>query len=139
MKIEGRISIFINREYTTFEIEDENASVTFVKIRLTPEQLSAALSRQAMVECELEVHGIEKVGKRMEHESFVFEIPKELASSNNEDKLHEIAQGLLSDGWISDRYFRSQNTFFTKDDKQYARVTIRRWVPITATEVNERK
>jgi hypothetical protein len=30
-------------------------------------------------------------------------------------------------GWIARTYFGSQNSFFTKNGKQYARCTIERW------------
>jgi len=128
MKLQGSISILINREYTTIEIEDENANTRFVKVTLTAEQLSAALSRQMSVECELEVKGLNRVGKKHENKAFEFEIPKELRSSDNKKELNNLAQSQLTDGWIADTYFGSQNSFFTKDDKQYARVIIRRWI-----------
>lgn len=128
MKLEGRISVLINQDGTTIEVEDENANARFLKITLTPEQLSAALSRQMAVECEIEVRGLEKIGKKHENKRFEFEIPSDLASSRNESELQKLAQSLLTDGWIAERYFSSQDSFFKKDGVQYARCTIRRWV-----------
>ena len=128
MKLEGRISVLINRDGTTIEVEDENANARFLKITLTPEQLSAALSRQMAVECEIEVRGLEKIGKKHENKRFEFEIPSDLANSRNENELQKLAQSLLSDGWIAERYFSSQDSFFKKNGVQYARCTIRRWV-----------
>jgi hypothetical protein len=128
MKLEGRISVLINRDGTTIEVEDENANARFLKITLTPEQLSAALSRQMAVECEIEVKGLEKIGKKHENKRFEFEIPSDLVSSRNENELQKLAQSLLNDGWIAERYFSSQDSFFKKDGVQYARCTIRRWV-----------
>ena len=127
MKIKGKISILINRDYTTIEIEDDTANARFLTIKLTPEQLSEALSRTMCVDCEVEVRGLEKVGKTHENKTFEFEIPKELASSKHSKKLQEISQSLLTDGWVSEGYFSSQNSFFIRDDKQMARCTIRRW------------
>ena len=127
MKLEGRISILINRDETTIEIEDESANVKFVKVKLTPEQLSAALSRQISIECELEVKGLEKIGKVHENKTFEFEIPETIPTRGNQLELQKIAQSQLSDGWIADACFGSQNSLFKKDGKQYARVTIRRW------------
>lgn len=128
MKIKGNISILINQEYTTIEIHDTDASINFLSIQLTPEQLSSALSRLSRVPCVIDLHGIDKIGKRMEHKKFAFEIPKEINNSKHAGKLHEIAQSLLTDGWIAEGYFASQDTFFEKDGKQYARCIIRRWV-----------
>ena len=128
MKLEGKISILINPDATTIEVEDENANTRFLTITLTPEQLSAALSRQMAIECEIEVKGLEKIGKKHENKSFEFEIPSDLASSRNENELQKLAQSLLNDGWIAESYFSSQNSFFKKDGVQYARCTIRRWI-----------
>ena len=52
----------------------------------------------------------------------------EIAKKSNQLELQKIAQSHLSDGWIADAYFGSQNSFFKKDGKQYARATIRRWL-----------
>lgn len=128
IKLNGKISLLIGREETTIEIEDANANTTFLKVKLTSEQLSMALSRQAYVPCELEVAGLDRVGKKHEHTQFEFEIPKELANSKYEKELQELAQSKLTDGWIAEGYFSSQSTFFKKDDVQYARCTIRRYV-----------
>jgi phosphoribosylformylglycinamidine (FGAM) synthase PurS component len=127
MKLEGKISILINSEYTTIEIADSKANTRFVSVKLTPEQLSAALSRQMSTECELTVLGLDKVGKIHENKSFEFEIPEEMTNRKNRDDLHKLAQSLLSDGWIAENYFASQDSFFRRGDKQYARCTIRRY------------
>lgn len=128
MKLKGRISVRINREETIIEIEDEKANVTFIKAILTPEQLSAALSRQMSVECEIEVKGLDKVGKTHENKRLEFEIPNDLASSRNTEQLHSLAQSILTDGWVADKYFGSQDSFFKKGGVQYARCTIRRYI-----------
>lgn len=128
MKLEGKISILINADFTTIEIEDENANARFVTVKLTPEQLSMALSRQMSIDCELEVKGLEKVGKKHENSTFEFEITEDKARSDYNEELQQIAQFQLKDGWVAENYFGSSNSFFKKDGKQYARVTIRRWI-----------
>ena len=122
-----RISILIGQESTTIEIQDGSSYQTFVRVKLTPEQLSAALSRLSMTPCECEVVGIERVGKNHEHQNFEFEMPK--SEWITRDKIaRETAERLCPEGWESDGYFGSQGSFFKKDDKNMARVTIRRWV-----------
>lgn len=135
MKLEGRITFLIQHDRTILEIEDDNASTTFLKAELTPEQTIDILSHRGKVECKLDVRGLDKVGKKHENKDFVFEIPKDLLGvSFHSEKLEELkihAQKLLDeqgDDWVSDGYFNSQNSFFTKDKKEYARVTIRRWI-----------
>lgn len=128
MKLQGKITMLIGAESTTIEIIDEVANITFAKVVLTSEQLSMALSRLANTDCELEVFGLDKIGKKHECKTFEFEIPKQLSSSRHKKELKELAQSKLTDGWIADGYFASQNTFFVKDGVQYARCTIRRYV-----------
>lgn len=128
MKIENAgITFLVGSDCTRIELYDKVANVQFVKIELTPEQLSMALSRQAYTPCKTEVMNTDVLGKEVEIESLVFEIPYEIASSTHSDKLHAIATELLKDGWVADSYFGSQNTFTQSGGKSYARCTIRRW------------
>ena len=129
MKIQGKISILIDRDKTTIEIHDDNAAVSFCKVTLTPEQLSAALSRLSRVECEVSVDNLDLVGKTHENKYFEFEMPENIKRDymGKNKELAAYAQSILADGWISDGYFESQNSFFEKDGKQWARVTIRKW------------
>jgi hypothetical protein len=131
MKINGKITILVNREYTTIELIDDDAGITFARVKLTPEQLSAALSRIAYTSCDMELIGLEKIGKKMEYKQFEFELPRKGLSSQNAEELSGIAQKILNEsneGWIAENYFSSQKTFFSRDGKDYARCTIRRWV-----------
>jgi hypothetical protein len=131
MKIKGQISILINRESTTIKLVDDDASVTFAVVTLTPEQLSSALSRLVNTDCEIDVNHLNKIGKKMENKSFEFLLPDNFDRYTYTDVLRSIAQdevNKLGQDWIVDSYFSSQNTFFTKDKKNYVRCTIRRWV-----------
>lgn len=136
MKLKGKITILINREYTDIEIEDDVANATFVKVRLTPNQLSAALGRVGYTPCELQVQGLEKVGKKHENSKFEFLLPNGWVRDYHNDRTLELsmyAQIILdsekpNEGWIIEPYFNSQDSFFEKDGKKYARCTIRRWI-----------
>lgn len=130
MKIkEGRISMIINRESTTIEIIDDEASLTFVRVTLTPDQLSSALSKMAYTNCSIEVNGLDKVGKTMINKVHDFDITGlDMPYDKRTHILSEKIKETLPDGWISDNYFNSQSTFFKKDGRDYARTTIRQWV-----------
>ena len=65
MKIKGNISILINQEHTTIEIHDADASIKFLSIQLSPEQLSSALSRLSQVPCVIDLRGLDKIGKKI--------------------------------------------------------------------------
>ena len=78
MKLKGNITFLIQCDRTLIEIKDDDASTVFCRIVLTPEQTITILSHQAMVECELDVRGLDLVGKTHENKYFEFEIPPEL-------------------------------------------------------------
>ncbi len=128
MKIDGNITILINPEITRIEIRDKKSNTKFCDIKLTPEQLSTALSRVAHTKCEIEVHDLDKIGKQHKVSDFVFEIPDDLYGSANSEAVYNIAEKLLKDGWVADKYFGSQNSFFKGDGKTYAKAIIRRWI-----------
>lgn len=134
MKLEGNITIFVDGKGAKIEVEDASSGIRFLEINLSSEQFMSCLGRLAMVKCDINVKGIEKVGKTMEISKHEFEIPDYVYSLKLDDpdtftqEVRELAQDGLMDGWIADSYFGSKDSFFTKDNKQYARVTIRRWV-----------
>jgi len=129
MRIENsKITLRIDSDQTVIEIFDSDASTTIAKAILTPQQLSQVLSRLAYVDCECMVGDFSRIGKKMENQTFEFEITGSKSSIDlNNDCIDALFREGMSD-WIPDNYYQSQNSFFNKDDKQYARVTIRRWV-----------
>ena len=125
---DGRITILSDNEGVDIELRDYGSSIDFVKVRLTSEQFTKALSRQAFTECEVEVFRLDLVGKTQIHKSFGFEIPDGVSFKDEKKVAKEIAKRVCPEGWESDLYFGSQNSFFIKGDKKYARTIIRHWV-----------
>lgn len=124
----AKISIFINQHETIIELIDDDASTTFATVKLTNDQLAAALSRVAHTKCSIEVRGIDKIGKTMSHKYHEFCVEGlDYNRRNAKEVLSEKIKETLPDGWISDNYFGSQNTFFQKDGKMWCRTTIRKW------------
>lgn len=135
MKLDdGRITLLADQEGVTIEINDHVAGVPFVKVRMTPEQFCAALSRMAYTICEVDVANLEKVGKVMEHRELSFLMPERTSFRGlcSHDERIEVAieEGKLAcpEGWEADSYYSSQGSFFKLDGFPYARTTIRRWV-----------
>lgn len=62
MKIEDcRISILIGNDKTRIEVKDNTSTISFLRLELTPDQLSRTLSRQMYVEVDsAELVGVEK-------------------------------------------------------------------------------
>ena len=129
MKLENaRISIFISAHETTIELKDNDSIATFCKVTLTPQQLSQALGRLSYTHCVAEVSGLDKLGKKHENKQFSFELPENYIKTDLAKycRLAMLKEGLLD--WEDDNYYSSQNSFFVKDGKKYANVTIRRWI-----------
>ena len=127
--LNGKITILINSDRTTISLEDENSRLTVVEIELTPEQLSQALSRLSNTPCKFTFNQSGLIGKIHECKKLEFELQEELQLYNRDDEaVYQIALQQCPDGWVPDKYFRSQDSFFKKDGKQWARCTIRRWV-----------
>ena len=122
-----KISILIGQESTTIEIYDSPSCTTFVRVKLTPDQLSSALSRLSHSPCECVVANLDRLGKTHEVTKFEFEM-SETDCRTREKIAKETAERLCPEGWKSDGYFSSQDSFFTKDGKNMARATIRRWI-----------
>lgn len=133
-KIDGAITMLFGDDGLRIELFDNDSFKVFAEIKMTPEQVTKAFGRLSNVPCELRVSGLDKVGLKMENKTFEFELPKDFQRnfrSESESELDAIATKLLETeggGWVADKYYGSQNSFFIKDGKKYARVTIRRWV-----------
>lgn len=134
MKIKNAaIDFLVGKDSTTITLYDRDASVAFAEIILTPKQLSSALSRLCHTDCSITVNGLEKIGKKHENDYFDFEIPELLGNRDEHlEQLNKLAITALQiagkEDWIPDKYYSSQRSFFKRDDKHYARVTIRRWI-----------
>lgn len=127
-KINAKISILINRDNTRIEVYDDDSSITFLEIILTPEQLSSALSRMALTPCEsVEVRNLDRIGKKMENINF--EVITD-GSIRDKDKARELIKNECPEGWLPDLYLGSQNSFSYDrySDKTTIRTIIRRWV-----------
>ncbi len=125
----AKISFYVNRESTKIEIHDADSNTAIVVVNLTPEELSACLSRQGYVSCKCITGNLDRVGKTHENKKFEFEITYSKSQQDLELACNEALFSLGMHEWVSDQYYKSQDSFFKKDGKEYARVIIRRWIP----------
>lgn len=137
MKIDGSFTIRFNKDGAKIMFHDSDASITFAEIKVSPEDMLDAMGGLAYSPCEMKVYNLDKVGKKMEHKKFEFQIPENLSYSNKSEVLAELAKTLVPEGWVADGHFSSQGSFFKIDEVQYARCTIRRWVDFTQTHIGE--
>jgi len=128
---DARLTLLVNEDQINIEVEDCAASTVFLRLKLTPEQFTRALSRQAFVKCDSgEVFHLDRVGKKQEHKTLEFPLPKDLGYGKRKEAASAAVLERCPEGWIPDNYFSSQNSFFDKDGEPWARCTIRRYVEL---------
>jgi hypothetical protein len=69
----------------------------------------------------------------METKNITFEAPRNNMGSSDAKELQKFAQEILNndfkeEGWIAERYFGSQNSFYYVAGKRYVNCICRRWV-----------
>ena len=110
------------------EIYDRASTRQFIKIHMNPNEVTQALGRLCHTECEMaEVFSLDKVGKTMEHKKLRFRMP-ECDYKEREKVAIKLAEKNCPEGWESDNYFNSQDSFFKKGETTMAQTTIRRYV-----------
>lgn len=115
-------------EYVSIEVEDAASGVHFLNLRISRDNMMKALQRQSSLKCKMEVAHLDKVGKKMEHQEFVFGFPDDVEYRHRDALAVKMAWKLCPKGWEPDIHFGSKNSFFTENGKSFARTTIRRWV-----------
>ncbi len=120
-----------------FELEDQTSNTTFLRFEMDAKDFVAALSRLSNCPIkEANVYELEKLNKQHECQKFEFTIPSDLGDERPTDRELEKACEFaiqcsvdkIGCGWVADKYYGSQDSFFTKNGVKCARVTIRRWV-----------
>src|SRR6056297_3134882 len=108
----AKISILVSDDRTTIEVKDGDAAITFLKVELTPDQLSQCLSRLVNVKCENAiVCDLDKIGKKHTNKKLEFKMPSE-SMYKDVDTATKLAKKNCPDGWEPDLYFGSQESFF---------------------------
>ena len=129
MKINGKITILLDEKGMRIEVRDADSGIKFLIVGLTPKQATQAMGRLANTECEnCEVYNLDKVGKVLELKQHTFELVGDINYQSRDEVAYFFAKQTCPKGWEPDRYFRSQNSFFSENGRNYARCTIRRWV-----------
>jgi hypothetical protein len=129
VKINAKVTILFSRDGMSIEVYDEDAAITFLELELSPQQACQALSRLSHTEATTcEVRGLDNVGKKHEWKNITFEIPQVDDRDEQVQVAIEEAKKHIPEGWSASTYNGSQVSFFKMYGKQYAKITIRRWV-----------
>lgn len=116
--------------YIHLTIEDTKSLAASVTIDLSYEQFALLITGMS-IRAEAEWHNADKVGLRREVREVVLDItgsPRSYSPSG-ETAIRDLYEKTKEPGWVSDVYLGSQNSFFEKDGRKYARFPEYRWVP----------
>jgi hypothetical protein len=132
MKINGTLTLLLNDDGLRLEINDNNSGIRIITATLNIEQTCRVLSRQAFTSMEYTefTDNSSNVGKKLEVNKI--DVPLGVSSYDKKsEKTIEIAEKYIKEnyeGWVLWDNFSSQGSYFSRDDIDYARASIRRWV-----------
>ncbi len=115
------------RELIHLNITDVDARIEFVELEISYADFTRALTGQAYVVCDMHVRGLENVGKQRERDTITVEMPECSYYDRKATAVAEVHHH-IKEGWTSSDYFGSQDSFYTKDNIQYAKTDIFRWI-----------
>lgn len=132
MSLQGKITIsrvgLAENDQIEITIKDKDACVEFVTASLSLEDFAQAITGISFTDCTFEVRGLDIVGKKMEMKRMEFQLDDEIEWKDRKAVAFDTAKAICEEGWTPDSYFGGQDSFFKKDNKQWARCIIRRWV-----------
>jgi hypothetical protein len=122
--------MFFDRDGLTLLLCDEDAGVTFAEVRLLPEHVYRLLTSNAKTPCaSAAVYDLHLLGKVQEWSTITFPLSACVSGAEAIALAKELVIQYCPPGWEADSFFRTRDSFFTKDGECYAQTTIRRWVP----------
>jgi len=142
-ELDLNLTILGDEKGVHIDIYDSDAGICFLQIKLTPEDfLGLTLGRNAQRQVTGEFHSVHRVGKQLKIDHITFRIPDSIDYKERENIAYAAAltHSACQQGWIPDKYFGSQNSFFTKQkpfeqqelassrSESWARATVRKWV-----------
>lgn len=130
-KIDGKITISRptcgdGSEYISIRLRCESSRTRFLDLEMDYAEFAQALTGLSEVNCKIITRKLDRIGKTKETRPLEFMVPegKHLDKSVAKDR----ATKEVPEGWVSDAYFNSTDSFFQKNGKYWARTTMSRWV-----------
>lgn len=117
------------RKYISIEVKDECAGIRFLEIEIDYADFAACLTGLAYQPCDFRVRCLENVGKVREMDTLIVEVGNiPFSKSELQDKVRALVDKAMPAGWKTDYYIESRDSFFTKNDKNFVKLYIYRWV-----------
>lgn len=129
--MEGKLTISrpsygCGKEKVSIEVKDNLSKERFLTIEIDYDVFTKVLMGCAELPCDIEVRHLKRVGMRKETKPLEFIMPD--GYSEMKENARKAAAENTPEGWEANTHFGSQNSFFTREGKGWARTTISRWV-----------
>ena len=135
ISIDAQVTILCSGDKVELWVEDVDSHNQFLELEMSAEAFTAALGRLAARPAKAIVRGLDKIGLVQEIETWEFRVTNITFHGSFYDERHGLAESIAKqncpEGWVPDLGFTSQDSFFRKGEEEWARTTIRRWVPKT--------
>lgn len=131
MKLKGSITISYPSNGTVrFQVRDETSRQTFLEIELSYEEFAKSLSSLAERPMTFNIHDSERIGKVKHTEDIEVEVPNNHDRDISRKHVQKFVSKKIKETgkpWIADLALSSQNSFFHKDERKFARTTMSYW------------
>lgn len=113
--------------FINITVRDRSSRTNFLTVEVSLANFTQAITGLAETDCQIEVRNLDRVGLKKESKALEFSTPEGSGYRNKEMAFKE-ALRLCPEGWSVNNYFNSQDSFFTKDGREWARTSIVRWI-----------
>ena len=117
-------------DFISITISGQNSRVEVMEVKMPIAEFAKAITGQGYCKGVGILRGADKFGLKMENKPFEFKLPDSSDWKTRKSDAAGVVKFVCPDGWEPDSYFSSQDSFFSKGGEQWARCTIRRWVPV---------
>ena len=101
-------------DHVNIRIVDNASRIQFVEVSLSVEQYGYLITGLSEQECEMQVRGLDKVGKHRVSESRTIFCP--IRSYNKETLVQWLVDNAQEEGWTLDTYLGSQSSIKHRED-----------------------
>jgi hypothetical protein len=127
--MEGKITISRDsNDRIGIQIHDEASGIRFVEFKMSLEAFAQAITGLARVSGELQLRGLENVGKRLEIQRREAMCPD--LGFDKQRYLTWLAENAAEPGWEIDYYLGSQGSIARNGDAVTLNYTVRRYLPV---------
>lgn len=119
------------REYISIRVKDHTSKVRFLEIEIDLDEFTKALTGMGETPCNIKCRNLNKVGRELISKNVEVEMGDDWPTSTSKSLANQRVLKLIEKtgkDWIIFSGFSSQNSFFKRDGKNYARTSLRRWV-----------